>query len=158
VQLPELTFYDDPVPADPREIEEAERQLGCQFPVEVRAALLRWNGGSPEQDELPVTHVPTGCNAGRLYSVAEIVEETQDLRELDIPDYMIVLSDNGGGNHLCAVVANNEHDRPIGSIWYWVHHIADWTLGPDSPPEAPDGFYLVAPNWIDFLSRLEFVG
>jgi hypothetical protein len=78
-----------------------------------------------------------------------------------MPDTMIPIADDGGGNQICLGIKGKER----GKVYYWDHH-NEWDeqdyledYGEPMPPEVKfQNVYLIAKSFEDFIQRLEKTG
>jgi hypothetical protein len=82
-------------PADERRLAAAERQLGVHRPAAYRDFMLRFGAaGLPDAELLPVT----GNGASNIVA---FTRKFRDWRELEWPDQLVAISDDGSGGCLC---------------------------------------------------------
>ncbi|PXX42089.1 SMI1/KNR4 family protein [Undibacterium pigrum] len=103
---------------DEKFIELAEAELGIRFPDSFRNRMMQRNGGSieifedvfdlhPFYDTTDKRRLKSSCNS--------IVHETQTARQhYGLPDDLILIARNGGGDSLCfQILKNGELDQHV---------------------------------------------
>ncbi len=112
-----------PFPVDEKYIEAAEKELGGKFPKTFRSKMQRSNGGEveiqgevfflyPFYDTSDRKHIVRTCNS--------IVHETKkEQNDFGLPDSIIAIGDNGGGDLLVYKISP---EGQIGPQIYWRDH------------------------------------
>ena len=112
-----------PFPVDEKFIEKAEIELGAQFPTSFRKKMMQLNGGGvevgkdyfelhPFYDTSDKKHLKRTCNS--------ITHETfVARRDYRLPENLIVIGNNGGGDVLVYKV---ESVGTIEPTVYWFNH------------------------------------
>ncbi len=110
-------------PVDEKFILNAESELGVRFPESFRIKMMKSNGGGvevsddyfglhPFYDTSDKKRIKRTCNS--------IVKETNMARShYRLPDNLVVIGDNGGGDVLVFKVKTN---GKIDSTVYWFNH------------------------------------
>lgn len=107
----------------------------------------------PRYEEGHLSAFYGGKEAG-TYSLANALEAYKRR----MPDTMIPIADDGGGNQICFGIKGKEH----GKVYYWDHH-NEWDeqdfledYGEPMPADVKfQNVYLIAESFEDFIRRLE---
>lgn len=109
-----------PFPVEEKFIELAETELGAKFPESFRKKMMRHNGGCvevsmdyyhlhPFYDTSDKKRIKRTCNS--------IVHETKTYRDqYGLPENLVILADNGGGDLL---VYKIEENGKVDPRVYW---------------------------------------
>ncbi|MDZ7386770.1 MAG: SMI1/KNR4 family protein [candidate division KSB1 bacterium] len=167
------------VPVSEEELHSIETALGVALPNDYREFVQKYGAsafgesvqfrlmqadpvhpvesllGTPitRYEEGPLSAFYGGKEAG-TYSLAKEIA----VYEGRMPDTMIPIADDGGGNQICLGIKGKER----GKVYYWDHH-NEWDeqdyledYGEPMPPEAKfQNVYLIAESFEDFIRRLE---
>jgi len=110
-------------PVQEKYIEQAESELGIRFPDSFRNKMMKQNGGEieigedyfqlyPFYDTSEKKRIKRTCNS--------IVHETKNERtHYGMPDYLIAIGNNGGGDILVYKINQNNKLEPNV---YWLNH------------------------------------
>jgi len=140
-------------PITQEEVAALERLLGFQLPSDYAAFLLRYNGGSPTPDTVPIQDWPAGGTHDEvrmLYHLgSDPADDVYDLRwnfEMlagRIPPGLLPIADTGGGDDFCLWLTGDER----GSVVLRDHEAED------DPPTCAN-LHRVAPTFTTFLELL----
>ncbi|NEV64560.1 SMI1/KNR4 family protein [Thiorhodococcus minor] len=110
-------------PVEEKYIEKAEGELGAKFPDSFRQKMMRLNGGGVEvgEDYFEIHPFYDTSDKKRIKRTCNsIVHETQMARNhYRLPENLIVIGNNGGGDVLVYKVDGNGFIEPTV---YWFDH------------------------------------
>lgn len=120
-----------PVPVCPADLERAEHELGIRFPCEYREAML--SVGVPQPTIALLNSI---CewdlavqSVSDFYDPKQIVKETLAWRELGMPEQLVAIAGDGGGNQFCfdsCRLATQSYDK--GALWLFDHEFGEIEL------------------------------
>jgi hypothetical protein len=160
------------LPLTDAEIAHIEREIGNGLPPFYRKFLGQYGASGFRQlvQFKPIRRLPPTISSwGGDYLFAVYGKEPKGHTMWDLlarirfykgrmPDSMIPIGDNGGGNQICLGVSGEES----GKVFYWDRHNEfdeEEYLEDNEPPVPPELLYqnvhLVADSFEDFLQRLE---
>jgi len=130
-----------------------ERLLGCMLPSDYAAFLLRYNGGLPTPQTVPVQNWLAGGTHADVYSLHRLgrdpANDTYDLRWAlgcylgRMPQGLLPIGDNGSGDQFCMWLVGEER----GAVVLWDHEA-------EHCPATHANLYRVAPTFTAFLELL----
>ena len=150
-------FVDTSSPATVAELDELERYAQLPFPDAYRQHLLRYNGGRCEPNGFHfVEHgQPTSSlvdwflptRKERWGSLRDYIE-TFKVDEKRLPDALLPIAHDPGGNLICLSCAGND----AGHVYFWDHETeVDYTAEADS---VRTNLYRIADSLPQFLASL----
>jgi cell wall assembly regulator SMI1 len=128
-------------------VKKFEGRLGETLPPDYRAFLLSDNGGDPRA-EFWVPHWGVWDYLNSLYGVGledefEAIEPVLERHEhLLLPEHVIPIGDDPGGNKVCLGIAGERRGR----VYIWDHEV---------DPEEGDFLFELAPFFSAFIDRLK---
>ena len=112
-------------PTTEENIRRAEQALSIVFPPDLRARLLRDNGGEveAEDDVWQLFPVQDTTDRKRLSRTANhIVRETAEARKSPgFPPTAVAFASNGGGDYLILERADASGNAPESEVMLWYH-------------------------------------
>jgi hypothetical protein len=140
-------------PLTQAELEKFERQLEAPLPSDYAAFLLRYNGGSPTPDTVPVQGWPQGgpeADVRMLYRLGpNPAEDTYDLRWMidtmagRMPRGLLPIATTSCGDDFCLWLSGKDR----GAVVLWDHEA-------EHHPPTTANVHRVAPTFAAFLELL----
>jgi hypothetical protein len=145
--------HDQEAPVTADQVAKAGRQLGCKFPDEYVAFLLKYNGGQPEPSEFPISK--TGNS--RVNCLLSVLDESAEEKEFfdivrtnlrkrkkgELPDDVIQVGYDSFGNGICLGVAGKRR----GQVFFLDHEELEGQ-------PLSERFWKIADNFTQFLDSL----
>ncbi len=159
---------------DEEELSSLETSLGAPLPRDYRLFLSEYGASIFGEcvefqpvHRLPMTisstgRGPFGCFYGAKSERHQSLSKKIGTFQGRMPDNLIPIGHDGGGNQICLGISGNEQDK----VYYWDHN-HEWDeedyledYGKPMPPEVKfQNVYLIAESFEDFIQRLEkFLG
>ena len=159
---------------DEEELSSLETSLGAPLPRDYRLFLSEYGASMFGEYVMfqPVHRFPMTISSGGKGPFSHFYGAKSERHQRLIkkiatfqgrmPDTVIPIGDDGGGNQICLGITGNEKDK----VYYWDHN-NEWDEedyledhGAPMPPEVKfQNVYLIAESFEDFIQRLEkFLG
>ncbi|NWJ46824.1 MAG: SMI1/KNR4 family protein [Chloroflexi bacterium] len=133
-------------------IQQAEKELGVQFPDSYCAFLLEHNGGHPLQSSFPLTEellTPRGSihwffciDKSSVYDIRKKMRTYEDR----VPSNFLTIAADPGGNLICISFKGVD----AGKVYYWDH---EGELDKSSV-DSYENVYLIANTFEEFINSL----
>ena len=134
-----------------QEIDSFEESMNIKLPIEYRSFLLKYNGGKPEPNLIPIKDNPSDSHAMliRLYCLAkgdnlDIIQKNKWLKGR-LPNGFLAIGEDPGGNFICIDVLSN-----TGKIYFWAYE----EEAPEGEPADFRNVYYIANSFQEMLDTL----
>lgn len=145
-----IEFWFPNPPVEESAIVNFEALLGGRLPESYRGFMVLSNGGSkPKQENFTVLETGERTMLSDLYPLTpdgkgELFDEFIALRQ-EIPEYLISIGHDIGGNKLCLVIAGSE----LGKLLFYDHELRSF-----NKKSTRENFNVCANSFDEFLEGL----
>lgn len=153
-----VTFIDTESQLTEKDIAAVESLSGLSFPPEYRSHLLKHNGGActPDVFSFEENGSPSESNVDWFLAIYDgdtdnLIDyiETYKLGEKRMPDHMLPIAHDPGGNLVCISCGSNDY----GKIYFWDHdNEVDYGEADDNDHS---NLYLIAESFNQFIAGLK---